>query len=688
MLVGIDIGGTFTDIVCVDTDTKKIHLTKVLTNYQNLVEGIVAGLEKTLATVKRPADEIERLVLGTTIATNVVVQRRGAKMSVFATEGFEDTLEIGRLKRRSMYDLFIDVQTPVFLSPKRLRAGVPERLDARGRVLKPLDEDYVAAKIRELRENEGIEAVAVSYLFSYENNAHELRTRDIIKSIYPDMYVSLSSEINPMYREYERTVVTAFDAYMRPAVERGIQAMESRLREFGIVGEIHVMQSRGGVTSTASAAAHPVNLFLSGPAGGVIGGARLAASSSFRNLVTFDIGGTSCDVAVIEDGEPAIRTSGEIAGFPVRVPMVDINTIGAGGGSILRIDTSDSLKVGPHSAGSEPGPICYRRGGKEPTITDASVTLGYINPHRFAGGEFDLDVQGARVALEELGQALGLSAVEAALGAHRIMNVQMAEQVKLITIKRGHDLRQFYLLAFGGAGPLHAGALISMLGMKGCVIPQTPGVLSAYGLLNADIEIERAVNFLKRADAITPAQLEETLTGLRNQCVTAMQKDGVSVGKIGVRYSADLRYMGQSYEITVPLPGVGVDDSTTVRLGEAFDQQYQRMYGHTNPTPLEIVNLRCVAYERVESLEDYRVLPASSGTMGAVHQRPVWFLGEREPLVTDIHSRGDLAPGRTIAGPAIVEQPDTTVLVYPGQFAAVDELNNLVITGVSEAYTS
>jgi len=685
MLIGVDIGGTFTDIVCADPHSKRIHLTKVLTNYQDLTGGIIEGLEKTLSIADRKPDSIERLVLGTTIGTNVVVQRRGAKMSIFATKGFEDTLEIGRLNRRSMYDLLIDVQTPVFLSPRRLRVGVPERLDACGSVVKPLDEDFVADAVRELKETQGIESIAVSYLFSYVNNAHELRTREIIKDIYPDMYVSLSSEINPMYREYERTVVTAFDAYMRPAVERGILAMEARLREFGIGGEIHVMQSRGGVTSSSNAAAHPVNLFLSGPAGGVIGGARLAASSNFRDLVTFDIGGTSCDVAVIEDGTPAIRSSGEIADFPIRVPMVDINTIGAGGGSILRVDASGALKVGPGSAGSEPGPICYRRGGTELTITDASVALGYINPHRFAGGTFDLDVEGAKAALERMGLQLGLTGIETALGAHRIMNVQMAEQMRTLTIKRGHDPRSFYLMAFGGAGPLHAGALSSMLGMKGCLIPQTPGVLSAYGMLNADIEVELAENFLQRADSVDAVQLQQALGALKEQCIASMQRDGISRERIGTRYSADLRYMGQSYEITIPIPNEAVGTGIG-KLADAFREIYLRMYGHSNQTPIEIVNIRCVTYDKVESLDSYCL--QSVGELRPVKPslREVWFLGERQPLATPIYSRASMCIGDSVTGPAIIEQPDTTTLVYPGQSARIDKTRNLILTGISEAY--
>ena len=436
MIVGVDIGGTFTDVVCIDTVGRDIYFTKVMTDHQNITESIIAGVRKILGLMAIGPDRIERIVIGTTIATNVVVQRAGAKMSIFTTEGFEDVLEIGRLKRRFMYDLNIDVQTPVFLSPKRYRVGVTERIDAAGTVIKPLDEALVAAKIAEMKTQHGIEAVAVVYLFSFENNAHELRTREIIKDLYPDMFVSLSSEVNPIYREYERTAVTAFDAYMRPTMERAISNMEQQLRDFGVKSEIHVMQSRGGVTTTRNASRRPVNLFLSGPAGGVVGGARLAGAAQCPDAVTIDIGGTSCDVAVINDGVPAVRTSGEIEGYEVRVPMVDINTIGAGGGSLLRVDSSGIMRVGPESAGSDPGPVCYGLGGTRPTVTDASLVLGYLSPEGFAGCELDLEVDGAHEALRGIGESLGMSPTEAALGAHRIMNVQMAEQIRLITVKR------------------------------------------------------------------------------------------------------------------------------------------------------------------------------------------------------------------------------------------------------------
>ena len=687
MIVGVDIGGTFTDVVCVDKASREIHFTKVSTNTADIIDGVLEGVEKILRMIGAAPRAIERIAHGTTAATNVVVQRKGAKTAVFTTKGFEDILEIGRLKRNRMYDLNIDVQTPVFLAPRRYRIGVPERLDVNGTVIVALDEDFVAEKITELRTDHGIEAVAVVYLYAFKANAHELRTRDIIKDLYPDMFVSLSSEVNPIYREYERTMVTTFDAYMRPTIELFMTDLDRRLREFGITAEVHVMQSRGGVTSTRIAGARPVNLFLSGPAAGVVGGAELARATENPDVVTIDIGGTSCDVALISDGVPAVNPSGTIADYTVPISMVGINTIGAGGGSLLWKDASDVLRVGPRSAGSDPGPACYGRGGTAPTITDASLVLGYLNPKGFAGGEIDLDTGAAVSALRGLGDGLGMSPVETALGAHRIINVQMAEQIRLITIKKGHDPRQFTLMAFGGAGPLHAGALASMLGMKGCLIPQTPGVLSAFGLLNANVEVEQQTSYLTRVEDAEPDDLAATLKGLEERCVNIMREDGLNVETVRARYSADLRYIGQSHEITVPL-AEGADAAEIIlRMAGDYEEQYVRLYGFSNKSDVEIVNLRAVAYNPVEPLGELHLHRRGDHEDPGASERDTWMLGFDRARRIQIHRRDRLRRGEKIAGPAIIEQADTTILVYPGQAAVVDARYNLLISGLSEAYT-
>ena len=685
--IGVDIGGTFTDVVCVDDEGGEIHFTKVGTNYTDIIAGVIEGLTKILAVVGATPSEIARIAHGTTVATNVVVQRKGATTSLFTTVGFEDVLEIGRLKRRSMYDLDIDVQTPVFLSPRRLRVGVPERLDPAGKVLRGLDEDFVARTVTDLRARHDIQSVAVVYLYSFRNNVHELRTRDIIKDLFPEIFVSLSSEVNPIYREFERTVVTAFDAYMRPTVESFMANLEARLRDFGLDAEVHVMQSRGGVTSTRIAGQRPVNLFLSGPAGGVVGAAQLSQRVGYADVVTIDIGGTSCDVALISGGVPSVNTTGEIAEYAVPVSMVGVNTIGAGGGSILWTDAAGMLRVGPHSAGSDPGPACYARGGTEPTITDASVVLSYLDPEAFAGGEIPLDRDRAAGAVGKIADRMGMSLVDAALGAHRIMNVQMAEQVRLITIKRGHDPRQFTLMAFGGAGPLHAGALTSMLGMKQSLIPQTPGVLSAFGLLSADVEVEQQTTFLVRADEADSQDIARILGALRELCVQIMRDDGFNVDGVRVRYSADLRYVGQSYEISLALRDEDIGPNTVRHLVEDFEEQYMRLYGFSNRTEVEIVNLRAVTYNPVMMPQGLRLHRAGDGGDALRYQSAVWFLGSEQPIETRFYEREGLRPGDRISGPAIIGQADTTTVVYPQQAAVVDPHQNMIIGGVAEAYT-
>ena len=687
MIVGVDIGGTFTDVVCIDRRSGEIHFTKVSTNYSNIIEGVLDGVGKILSLMGAEASEITRIAHGTTIATNVVVQRKGAKTSVFTTKGFEDVLEIGRLKRNRMYDLNIDVQTPVFLAPRRLRVGVPERLDPDGNVIVPLDEAFIAEAITDMKVRHHIEAVAVIYLYAFKDGAHERRTHDIIKELYPDLFISLSSEVNPIYREFERTVVTTFDAYMRPAVEIFMTTLEQQLRNYGLNAEVHVMQSRGGVTSTRIAAQRPVNLFLSGPAAGVVGGAQLAHANNQPDVVTIDIGGTSSDVAWISDGVTSVNPTGEIDGYTVPISMVGINTIGAGGGSLLWMDASDMMRVGPGSAGSDPGPACYGRGGTDPTITDASLLLNYLNPLDFAGGEVELDQNAAETALSGIADRMGISAVEVALGAHRIINVQMAEQIRVTTIKKGHDPRQFTLMAFGGAGPLHAGALASMLGMKGCLIPQVPGVLSAFGLLSANVEVEQQTSYLIRLEDADPDNLATTLKFLEDNCLDIMQKDGISIEHARTRYSADLRYIGQSHEITVPLTdGIG-GDKFILKVIKDYEDQYVRLYGFSNKTDVEIVNLRAVAYKPAEVLNDLR-LHGPDGDVNAVpSERDVWFLGSDRALTTRIYQRNRLRSGTKITGPAIIEQADTTSVIYPGQTAVVDTGYNLLISGISEAYT-
>jgi N-methylhydantoinase A len=673
--IGIDIGGTFTDIVALDGDGR-LTLTKVPSTPKDLLQGIGDAVQRVLALAGAGPEAVERFIHGTTVATNAILEQKGAVTAVLATDGFEDVLELGRQKRARMYDLDMDVETPTFLAPRRRRVGIRERVDARGRVLIPLDEDHVRAEVARLR-GQGVQAIAVCYLFSFVNPAHERRTRELAREVAPAISVSLSSEVDPTFREYERTCVTAFDAYLGPVVKRYLAGLADRLRELGIGVVPLIMRSRGGIVSAALAAEQPVTLFLSGPAGGVIGARFAAERSGVRDFVSLDMGGTSNDVAMVRGGEPLIASEGWIGPYPVRTPMVDVSTIGAGGGSIAWIDAAGGLRVGPRSAGAEPGPACYGRGGDQATVTDANLVLGYLNPERFAGGLMRLDVSAAERALDAVGGRLGLDAVGAAAGIHRVINARMADQIRLVTIKRGYDPRQFSLVVLGGAGPVHGAALAEEMGMAEVIVPEAPGVLAAFGLLSAAIEHHHARTLQAPTDAIDLTAVNRCLAELDAAGRARMQAEGVPADEVRVAYAADMRYVGQAYELEVPV-GAPVARAQLPEILGAFHAVHERVYGYARTQqPVEFVNFRAV---HTYALPRPRVTSAARPT-GAldearVGERRAWFApGGFVP--TAIYERARLPLGARVAGPAIVEQADTTTVIPPGHAAVVDPSGNL-----------
>jgi N-methylhydantoinase A len=671
--IGVDIGGTFTDIVALDR-AGRLALTKVPSTPKDLLDGIGTAVTRVLALAgARPAD-VERFIHGTTVATNAILEQKGAVTAVLTTEGFEDVLELGRMKRSRMYDLAMDAEVPTFLAPRRRRLGIPERLDARGRVLVPLDEDAVRAAVRALRA-QAVQAIAVCYLFSFVNPAHERRTRAIVAELAPEISVSLSSDVDPTFREYERLCVTAFDAYLGPVVKRYLAGLADTLRGLGVPGVPLIMRSRGGVVSAALAAQQPVTLFLSGPAGGVIGAGWAAERSGVRDFVSLDMGGTSNDVAVVRDGTPLLAGEGAIGPYPVRTPMVDVNTIGAGGGSIAWIDAAGGLRVGPRSAGADPGPACYGRGGDEATVTDASVVLGYLNPARFAGGTLALDVTGAERAVGAIGRRLGVDAVAAAAGIHRVVNARMADQIRLVTIKRGYDPRQFSLVVLGGAGPVHGAALAAEMGMAEVLVPEAPGVLAAFGLLAAAIEHHHARTLQARTDAADLDAVNRCLVELDAAGRGRMLEEGAPADQVRVAYTADMRYVGQAYELEVPI-AVPVAGERMPEILAAFHAVHERVYGYARAQqPVEFVNFRAV---HTYPLPRPVVRPAAraAGTVddARLGERGAYF-GAFVP--TAIYERARLPRGARLPGPAIIEQSDTTTVIPPGVTALVDEAGNL-----------
>jgi N-methylhydantoinase A len=671
--IGLDIGGTFTDIVALGPEGR-LALTKVPSTPKDLLEGIGTATQRILAIAGAKPADVERFIHGTTVATNAILEQKGAVTAVLTTAGFEDVLELGRMKRSRMYDLAMDPETPTFLAPRRRRVGVRERLDAKGRVLVPLHEEDVREAVLALRA-QGVSALAVCYLFSFVNPAHEQRTREIVAALAPEISVSLSSEVDPTFREYERLCVTAFDAYLGPVVKRYLAGLANTLQSLGVGAPPLIMRSRGGIVSAALAARQPVTLFLSGPAGGVIGARFAAERSGVRDFVSLDMGGTSNDVGVVHAGAPLLAGEGSIGPYPVRTPMVDVNTIGAGGGSIAWIDGAGGLRVGPRSAGAEPGPACYGRGGDEATVTDASVVLGYLNPARFAGGAMRLDVAAAERAVAAIGQRIGVDRVAAAAGIHRVVNARMADQIRLVTIKRGYDPRQFSLVVLGGAGPVHGAALAAEMDMAEVLVPEAPGVLAAFGLLAAAIEHHHARTLQARTDVADLRDVNTCLADLDAAGRARMREEGTPASEVRVAYAADMRYVGQAYELEVPIAA----PLTRERVAEvvaAFHATHERIYGYARPQQIaEFVNFRAV---HTYPLPRPVVKPAAraSGSLAdaRIGERRAYFGGY---LPTTIYERARLPLGARVTGPAIVEQDDTTTVIPPGVTASVDEAGNL-----------
>ena len=665
--LGIDIGGTFTDVVC-RSSGGTVWIAKIPTTRGDPSRAVLAALEMARRDWQVPADAITRFTHGTTVATNAVLERKGARIGLITTQGFRDVLEIGRQMRHQMYDLVLQPETPVFLAPRRYRMEVAERLDAEGHVLVPLDEATVRRAVTRLTALE-VQAIAVSLLFSFLDSSHEQRIRAIIREMLPGVPVSLSSDVDPAFREYERTCVTAFDAYIKPIVADYLANMERGLETAGLTVPLQVMQSRGGLMSSAVARQRPVRLFLSGPAAGVVGGVEAGKAAGFNDLITVDIGGTSCDIALVAGGVPLIRGEGLIDGYTIRVPMVDVTAIGAGGGSIAWLDGAGTLRVGPHSAGSEPGPACYGRGGSQPTVTDASVVLGYIDPASFAGGTLRLDPTLAHAAIETaVATPLGMTVEQAALGIHRVLNAQMAEAIRLVSIGRGIDPRGYALLPLGGGGPMHACALADELGIRSIIVPAHPGVLSAAGLLGAPVEHEVAAAFPCQLAALDLHALAAALDDLDGRCGALMAAEGVVGAE--VRHYADICYIGQSYHLEVPLP----DGSDARSLYDSFLVTHARVYGHSTEVPAKIVNLRTVHRSRTGEV-------ATRATGVAIARPPVVRairIGAGQ-VEAAIWQRDAIAENMSIPGSAIIEQADTTTLVEPGWTARMTSGDALLL---------
>ncbi|MFN0073422.1 MAG: hydantoinase/oxoprolinase family protein [Chloroflexota bacterium] len=679
--IGVDIGGTFSDFVILDESSGRLDVLKVPSTPADPSEAIHDGLHR-LSEAGLPRGSVQFFSHGTTIATNALLEGKGAVTGLLITRGFRAVQEVQDQTRGSgpsIYDFFFE--RPPMLVPQERTAEVTERVDFHGEVVTPIDRQTTRLEVQRLL-NAGVESFAVCLIFAFMNPTHEQAVRDIILELQPEARVSLSSEVLPMIREWFRLSTTQVNAYVAPRLHRYLRQMEQRLDDGGIVTrQRYVMQSNGGVTSFGSAADRAVTTVLSGPAAGVIAGARLAEVSSFRNVITFDIGGTSTDIALVDGGIPIETTSGRVSGYDVAVPVLDINTISAGGGTVAWVDEVGSLHCGPRSAGADPGPACYGKGGTDATTTDANLLLGYLSPSYFLGGRVALDPARAHEAMrQKVAEPLGLSVDEAAAGVIRLINVEMAQGVRTVSSERGYDLRDFALVAFGGAGPLHAGELAVELGLPCVIVPRYPGLTSALGLLMCDVKHDYARSRLEPLDQVDPGAAERVFDELDAQAMAELQAEGFTAGDVQLTHQLDVRYAGQGYELRVDVPPGPITPATLNVVRGAFDDLHERLHGHrAEGAPVEVVTYWTIGLARVPtvSLEPR----ARSGTDAAIARkgtRRAWFrdLGWVE---CPLYERERLQPGARLSGPAIVEQVDSTTVVHPGQELEVDAYDNMLI---------
>ena len=665
-LVGIDIGGTFTDLALYDSETERVRIHKVRSTPDDPGVALVTGVVELCERAGVEPSTLDGVLHGTTVATNAVLEHRGAKTAVITSAGVRDVLHIGRHQRPEPYSVLLDIpwqSTP--FAERECRLTVPERLAADGSVITPLDEDAVRDAARELGTL-GVESVAVCFLFSYLDQTHELRAAEIVREELPGAFVCTSADIATQFREFERFTTASMNAFVGPGTGDYLARLRAGLDAHGIDAEILIMRSNGGVASVAEASERPVTLMLSGPAAGILGAGWASALVGRERLVTFDLGGTSADIAIItEDGvsEASARDT-SIAGFPLLTPMFDIQTIGAGGGSIAYLDETGAFRVGPRSAGAVPGPACYGFGGELPTITDAHMVLGRLDPARFLGGEMRLQPERSVAVVGALAEQLGVGLLEAADGILTLANANMAQTIRSITVERGHDPRDFSLVAFGGAGPLHAVDLAVDLGMPEVIVPPHPGITSAAGLLTSDLRYDQMQTVFQTEGTIDVDGLVEDFRTLTAILVARLERDGADAGAIEVERFVDCRYVGQGYELRVPVPA---DGRITQTVLDAFHAAHRDEYGHAFDDPIELVNLRVTARGHRPKLE--RVAPPEpvAADVDEVVPTAVWKVaGELVELPTPHVQRDALPVGTPTPGPLILLQHDTTVAVPPG----------------------
>jgi N-methylhydantoinase A len=679
MRVGVDIGGTFTDVVVFDESTSEVSLSKALSTPGDLARGVQDALDKSPVRL----DEVASLIHGSTVVVNAIIERNGARTAIVTTEGFRDVYEIGRINRPESFNLHFKKHKP--LVPRELIFEVPERMLADGSVQSPLDEDAAREVARALTRS-GVQSVGVVFLHAYCSPDHEVRMRQILLEEDPSLFVVASHELSREYREYERTSTTAANAFVGPIVSGYLSDLELRLRGGGFAGDLMIMQSNGGLYDVGTARRLCIQMMESGPAGGVVGAMNLCEVLGMESVIAFDMGGTTAKACVVQRGQPTFSSDyflgGYNEGLAIRIPVLDIVEVGTGGGSIASLDEGGALHVGPNSAGAEPGPVCYGQGGQEPTITDANVVLGRISPMQFLGGEMTLDREGAFEALNSrVAKPLGLSLERAASGILEIATASMANAVRHVTLERGLDPRDFTLVAYGGAGPLHAVNVARELSIGTVVVPQAPGHFSAFGMLQADLRRDYVLTAFMRLADVAMEDLESQYLQLQAEGEAALTESGVTASNMVFQRSADMRYVGQEHSVGVSMPPGPLNETSRAAIKQIFDEAHERRFSHNaEDEPAEIVSLRVSA---IRGLDKPDLPMITQGESEPAHDsrtgtREVVF-DDAGTVVCEVYERARLLAGNQIKGPAVIEEAASVTLLGPSDIAVVNDYGHLVI---------
>ena len=675
--LGVDVGGTFTDFLLFNEQNSQLRLLKTPSTPQDQSIGIMNGISQLIAETGISPSEITALLHGTTVSTNIVLEEKGAKVGLLVTKDFEQVLHLARSQTPGPLAGWMIMEKPDPLADLELTRGIPERLNAHGEVLSPLDEVAARRAVRELVDA-GVESITVSLLHSYANPDHERRLRTIIEETGTDIPISLSSDILPEFREYERTLVTVMNAYVGPSMRRYLANFEEKLKSIQFSPHVNIVRSDGGLMSVKRASESPVHTMMSGPAGGVSGAAFVATLAGHENALGFDMGGTSTDVSLIQNGEPLISRETSLGYYPIKVPSVEVHSVGAGGGSIAHVPMTGALRVGPESAGAAPGPACYGKGGEQPTVTDANLLLGRLPP-RLLDGHMDLDVKAAEEAVGKVARALGLDLHQAAQGILDIVNENMFGALRLVSVQKGLDPRDFALVAFGGAGPLHGNAMAMLGECYPVIIPPTPGVLSALGFLYSDVKNEFAQTYVRNVADIDGSQLVEIYARLGRDARGWLREEGIDEGRQELKYQADVRYLRQGYEFALSVNPESMSNGGLVDLESRFGAAHERLYGFRLDQPVELVNLRAVGSGQVEKVQLPRFdLEGPDASAAIFEQHRVHFDGGF--LNANIYDRKLLRAGHRMVGPAVVTQADSTTVIYPGHVGVVDSYLNILIS--------